>query len=70
MDNNFAGLPDKKCYLKYNKKIFFSYPTKDSKSFQVGYLGIGPSSVSGSLHLRYPNKSPLHVNKINITLTG
>ncbi|CAG8705105.1 6640_t:CDS:1, partial [Acaulospora morrowiae] len=45
--------PDQKYYKKYNKNIFFSYPSS-STSFQSGYLGIGPSKISGFLHIRSP----------------
>ncbi|GBB89354.1 hypothetical protein RclHR1_01600026 [Rhizophagus clarus] len=40
------------------------------KSFQIGYLGIGPSRISGGFHLRYPISSPIHISKIQATLIG
>src|SRR5581483_4594974 len=50
-------------------KCFFSYPY-NMTNFQSGFLGIGPSKVSGGFHIRYPLSTPIHISKINATLVG
>ncbi|CAG8595698.1 3007_t:CDS:1 [Acaulospora morrowiae] len=62
--------PPKSSYIKYNKNALFSYSSENADTFQHGYLGIGPSSVSGSLHLRYSDKSPLIANSIELVFIG
>ncbi|CAB4386597.1 hypothetical protein RhiirA5_453024 [Rhizophagus irregularis] len=52
-----------------SSKCFFSYHY-NMKTFQIGYLGIGPSRISGGFHLRYPTSSPIHISKITATLIG
>src|SRR4051794_29876608 len=52
-----------------SRKCFFSYPY-NMTSFQTGYLGIGPSKISGGFHLRYPLSKPLYVSRIDATLVG
>ncbi|RIA96122.1 hypothetical protein C1645_733508 [Glomus cerebriforme] len=50
-------------------KCFFSYPY-NMKTFQIGYLGVGPSTISGGFHVRYPTSSPIHISRIEATLIG
>ncbi|CAI2165845.1 18525_t:CDS:1 [Funneliformis geosporum] len=50
-------------------KCFFSYPY-NMTTFQTGYLGIGPSKISGGFHLRYPISNPINVSRIEATLVG
>ncbi|CAG8527001.1 2981_t:CDS:1 [Funneliformis caledonium] len=50
-------------------KCFFSYPY-NMTTFQTGYLGIGPSKISGGFHLRYPASNPINVARIEATLVG
>jgi hypothetical protein len=52
-----------------SSKCFFSYQY-NMKTFQIGYLGIGPSRITGGFHLRYPTSTPIHISKINATLIG
>lgn len=52
-----------------SRKCFFSYPY-NMTSFQTGYLGIGPSKISGGFHLRYPSSKPIHISRIDATLVG
>src|SRR5436190_382148 len=52
-----------------SRKCFFSYPY-NMTSFQTGYLGIGPSKISGGFHLRYPISKPLYASRIDATLVG
>jgi hypothetical protein len=52
-----------------SSKCFFSYPY-NMTSFQTGYLGIGPSKISGGFHLRYPSSKPIHISRIDATLVG
>src|SRR5690348_7660671 len=52
-----------------SRKCFFSYPY-NMTSFQTGFLGIGPSKISGGFHLRYPSSNPIHISRIDATLVG
>uniref|UniRef100_U9U7W8 Uncharacterized protein n=1 Tax=Rhizophagus irregularis (strain DAOM 181602 / DAOM 197198 / MUCL 43194) TaxID=747089 RepID=U9U7W8_RHIID len=52
-----------------SRKCFFSFPY-NMTSFQTGYLGIGPSKISGGFHLRYPSSNPIHISRIDATLVG
>jgi hypothetical protein len=51
-------------YLKSDSRMFFSYHPENT-SFQKGYLGIGITTISGTLHIRFPHA----VAAKNITLT-
>ncbi|RIA94646.1 hypothetical protein C1645_759575, partial [Glomus cerebriforme] len=52
-----------------SRKCFFSYPY-NMTNFQTGYLGIGPSKISGGFHLRYPSSKPIYISRIDATLVG
>ncbi|CAG8481791.1 10875_t:CDS:2 [Dentiscutata heterogama] len=62
--------PPKISYIKYDKHAFFTYSSKDIKTFQHGYLGIGPSFIAGNFHLHYPINKPLYLKKVEISLIG
>ncbi|RHZ78077.1 hypothetical protein Glove_168g58 [Diversispora epigaea] len=61
--------PNRSDYESYSSKGFFSYPPNGTE-FQTGYLGIGPSTVSGRFHLRYPKNCSINISKINLALKG
>jgi len=41
-------------YIKSDSRMFFSYHPENT-SFQKGYLGIGVTTISGTLHIRFPH---------------
>ncbi|CAG8438788.1 6673_t:CDS:2 [Diversispora eburnea] len=61
--------PNRSDYEAYSSKCFFSYPPNGT-GFQTGYLGIGPSIVSGRFHLRYPKNRSINISKITLALIG
>ncbi|CAG8442309.1 18744_t:CDS:1 [Acaulospora morrowiae] len=61
--------PAQSDYEIYNPKTFFSYPPNGS-GFQTGFLGVGPSIVSGGFHIKYPKNQPLKISKITLSLIG
>ncbi|CAG8434898.1 773_t:CDS:2 [Diversispora eburnea] len=61
--------PNRSDYEAYSSKCFFSYPPNGTR-FQTGYLGIGPSIVSGRFHLRYPKNRSINISKITLSLKG
>ncbi|RHZ54317.1 hypothetical protein Glove_428g47 [Diversispora epigaea] len=62
-----SGIPTK--YKKYSSKFSFCYIPGHSQ-FQVGYLGITESSVSGILDLHFPSDDPVYAKQIFVTLIG
>ncbi|CAG8553814.1 6829_t:CDS:2 [Dentiscutata erythropus] len=62
--------PPKTSYIKYSKRAFFTYSSKEVSTFQHGYLGIGPSYITGNFHLCYPTTEPLHLKRIEISFVG
>ncbi|CAG8588984.1 1524_t:CDS:2 [Diversispora eburnea] len=61
--------PNRSDYKTYSSKCFFSYPPNGT-GFQMGYLGIGPSTVSGGFHLHYPKNRQVNISKITLALKG
>ncbi|RHZ78216.1 hypothetical protein Glove_166g154 [Diversispora epigaea] len=61
--------PNRSDYEAYSSKCFFSYPPNGT-GFQTGYLGIGPSIVSGRFQLRYPKNRSINISKITLDLKG
>ncbi|CAB5216317.1 hypothetical protein RhiirA5_185525 [Rhizophagus irregularis] len=49
-----ASTPLPSDYLKSDSRMFFSYHPENT-SFQKGYLGIGVTTISGTLHIRFPH---------------
>ncbi|RIB20208.1 hypothetical protein C2G38_2304825 [Gigaspora rosea] len=62
--------PSKVSYTKYDKHAFFTYSSKNIKTFQHGYLGIGPSFIAGNFHVHCPIDKPLYLKKVEISLIG
>ncbi|CAG8836426.1 619_t:CDS:2 [Gigaspora margarita] len=62
--------PPRTSYIEYHKHAFFTYSSKEVETFQHGYLGIGPSYITGNFHLCYPASEPLHLKKVEISLVG
>ncbi|CAG8729513.1 23794_t:CDS:2, partial [Gigaspora rosea] len=62
--------PPRTSYIEYHKHAFFTYSSKEAETFQHGYLGIGPSYITGNFHLCYPASEPLHLKKVEISLVG
>ncbi|RIB20209.1 hypothetical protein C2G38_2035438 [Gigaspora rosea] len=62
--------PSKDSYTKYDKHAFFTYSSKNIKTFQHGYLGIGPSFITGNFHVHCPIDKPLYLKKVEISLIG
>ncbi|CAG8542735.1 4841_t:CDS:2, partial [Dentiscutata heterogama] len=62
--------PPKTSYIKYSERAFFTYSSKEVNTFQHGYLGIGPSYITGNFHLCYPTTEPLHLKRIEISFVG
>src|SRR5436305_767960 len=58
-----ASTPLPTDYVKTDPRMFFSFHP-DNASFQNGYLGIGITTISGTLHIRIPHA----VAAKNITL--
>ncbi|CAG8432732.1 7059_t:CDS:2 [Diversispora eburnea] len=54
-------------YIRANHRIFFSYEP-ENPSFQLGFLGIGKSTVSGTLHVRFPTS--IEAKNISLTFIG
>src|ERR1044071_2603739 len=48
----------------------FLFVPYNTTTFQSGFLGIGPSRVSGGFHLRYPSSTPIHISRIDATFVG
>ncbi|CAI2193440.1 2301_t:CDS:1, partial [Funneliformis geosporum] len=48
-----ASTPLPSDYVKTDSRMFFSFHPENT-SFQRGYLGVGESTVSGTLHIRFP----------------
>ncbi|RIB14735.1 hypothetical protein C2G38_2143911 [Gigaspora rosea] len=53
--------PSKDSYTKYDKQAFFTYSSKNIKTFQHGYLGIEPSFIAGNFHVHCPIDKPLYL---------
>ena len=49
-----ASTPLPADYIKSDPRIFFSYHPENT-SFQKGYLGIGITTICGTLHIRFPH---------------
>jgi len=49
-----ASTPLPTDYIKSDSRMFFSYHPENT-SFQKGYLGIGTTTISGTLHIRFPH---------------
>src|ERR1051325_1442634 len=64
-----ATRPSVQFIKRKRSKCFFSYPYNMTK-FQSGFLGIGPSKVSGGFHIRCPPSTPIHISKIYATFVG
>jgi len=58
-----ASTPLPADYVKSDSRMFFSYHPENT-SFQKGYLGIGATTITGTLHVRFPQA----VEAKNITL--
>jgi len=58
-----ASTPLPSDYIKTDSRMFFSYHPENT-SFQKGYLGVGNTTISGTLHIRFPQA----VEAKNITL--
>ncbi|CAG8653532.1 7484_t:CDS:1 [Acaulospora morrowiae] len=61
--------PTRESYRHYSEKIYFSY-LQNHNQFQNGYLGLQPSRVVGSFHLRYPHDHPLKAERIDLYFKG
>ncbi|CAG8502864.1 1889_t:CDS:1 [Ambispora leptoticha] len=49
----FASTPPPSDYIKDDPRMFFSYHPEHT-TFQSGYLGVSPTTISGTLHVRFP----------------
>ncbi|CAG8769470.1 18916_t:CDS:1, partial [Acaulospora morrowiae] len=61
--------PPRTDYRHFSSRAYFTY-TPHETQFQQGYLGIQPSKIKGTFHLRYPTSQPLLVERIEITFKG
>src|SRR5436190_19060310 len=49
-----ASTPLPTDYIKTDSRMFFSFHPENT-SFKKGYLGIGITTISGTLHIRFPH---------------
>ncbi|CAG8523222.1 5700_t:CDS:1 [Acaulospora colombiana] len=61
--------PPRNEYRHYSSKAYFTHAPSKTQ-FQQGYLGVQPSIIKGTFHLRYPEAQPLLVERIEITFKG
>ncbi|CAG8531753.1 15417_t:CDS:2 [Acaulospora colombiana] len=54
-------------YIRSDPRVFFSYHPENA-SFQKGFLGVDVSTVSGTLHVRFPYA--VEVKNITLTFIG
>ncbi|CAG8504657.1 3302_t:CDS:1 [Scutellospora calospora] len=64
-----SGVLPYSAYDKYSTKMYFSL-LPNHTSFQSGYLGVQPSYVQGTFHLRFPEENPLNASSIDLKFTG
>ncbi|CAG8517014.1 13559_t:CDS:1 [Funneliformis caledonium] len=62
-----ASTPLPSDYVKTDSRMFFSYHPENT-SFQRGYLGVGVSTISGTLHIRFPQA--VEAKNITLNFTG